>query len=179
MSLLNSVICWVVVLSLHIHTTRRQLESISLILQKATLYFFNDAIFTNSAPVISVQWCDSKHTLWSYGWYDWNSSDTRLVLCLTTGGGILSILAAGVPGLGKNWLINKLGNLYSSTSCIVPSKSFSVSLGNPQIRSVAIVTPGTLLNKKTQICGLWYMWIMLPDKNLRLRVDGKYNFSVI
>lgn len=43
---------------------------------------------------------------------------------LTNWAGILGIFAAGVPGLGKNWLINRLGNLYSSTSFMVSSKSY-------------------------------------------------------
>jgi len=50
-------------------------------------------------------------TLCPYGSYDWNSSETRFVRFLTVCAGILSILAAGVPGRGKNWFIKRLANL--------------------------------------------------------------------
>jgi len=40
--------------------------------------------------------------------------------------------------------MNKLGNLYFSQMHIVSEKSSSVSVGKPQIISVAMETPGTL-----------------------------------
>ena len=52
--------------------------------------------------------------------------------------------AAGVPGRGKYWLMNKLGNLYLLHRFIVSSKSLSVSVGKPQMISVAIEIPATL-----------------------------------
>lgn len=63
---------------------------------------------------------------------------------LTSSAGIRVISAAGVPGLGKNWLMKRDGNLYFEQRSRVSVKSFSVSVGNPQIISVAIVIPGTL-----------------------------------
>lgn len=47
-------------------------------------------------------------------------------------------LAAGVPGLGKYWLINNDGNSYFLTNDNDSSKSSAVSVGNAQIKSVAI-----------------------------------------
>ena len=47
------------------------------------------------------------------------------------------ILAAGVPGRGKNWLMNRLGNWYSRTNCSVSSKSFNT------IRSIHVQWPST------------------------------------
>ena len=48
-----------------------------------------------------------------------------------------------IPGLGKNWLMKRLGNLYSLIRVSVSSKSSSDSVGNPQMISVAMVIPGT------------------------------------
>lgn len=62
-------------------------------------------------------------------------------------GSIRGRVAAGVPGRGKNWLINNDGNLYLATNDIVSSKSFSVSVGNPQITSVAIDIPSATLKR--------------------------------
>ena len=84
--------------------------------------------------------------------------DNFFVRSLMTWRGICSHFAAGVPGRGKNWFMNKLGNLYLSHNEIVSSKSSSVSVGNPAIMSsqnlifiktikmvpVAILQSGTL-----------------------------------
>ena len=59
--------------------------------------------------------------------------------------------AAGVPGRGKYWLMNKLGNLYLVHKLIVSSKSSSVSVGKPQMMSVAMEIPGTLQQQRRMI----------------------------
>ena len=52
------------------------------------------------------------------------------------------IFAAGVPGRGKNWLMKRLGNRYSSTSSLVSSKSWEggrVEIGF-EIQIILIIT---------------------------------------
>lgn len=74
----------------------------------------------------------------------------HLLFTLTICAGTCSILAAGVPGLGQNWLMKRLGNWQSFTKSNVSWKSSSVSPGKPQIMSVAMVTPGTLKERDRQ-----------------------------
>lgn len=58
------------------------------------------------------------------------------------------IRAAGVPGRGKNRLINnQLGNLCRSQSWMVCSKSSSVSVGKTQMVSVSMEIPSTLYKR--------------------------------
>lgn len=57
---------------------------------------------------------------------------------LTSVPSIFFNLAAGVPGLGKNWLMNNDGNSYFLTRAKESSKSSGVSVGKAQMKSVAM-----------------------------------------
>lgn len=54
-----------------------------------------------------------------------NINQCNSVVVFTSLGGRRGILAATVPGRGKNWLMNKLANWYLSTRATVSSKSFT------------------------------------------------------
>lgn len=94
----------------------------------------------------------------------------HILFTLTICAGTCSILAAGVPGLGQNWLMKRLGNWQSFTKSNVSWKSSSVSPGKPQIMSVAMVTPGTLKERYRALQhtqhNIWYFQVKIIVKYL-------------
>ena len=98
---------------------------------------WENAYLSNSCPCFSPFW--RRH--FSNNIYLLKTVDNFFVRSLMIWRGICSHFAAGVPGRGKNWFMNKLGNLYFSQSDIVSSKSSSVSVGKPAMISSRIYFP--------------------------------------